>query len=52
MGDLIVQISVYIPKTLSHDEKKAIEKFQDSDNFKGDATTKETIFQKFKNIFS
>lgn len=52
MGDLIVQISVYIPKTLSREEKKAIESFSDSDNFKGDNTTKQTIFQKFKNIFN
>lgn len=52
IGDLIVNISVYIPKTLSHSEKEAIEKFKDSDNFKGDASTKHTIFQRFKNYFS
>lgn len=51
-GDLIVQVSVYIPKTLSREEKEAVEKFKDSDNFKGDTTTKETIFQKFKNLFN
>lgn len=52
IGDLIVNISVYIPKALSHSEKEAIEKFKDSDNFKGDASTKHTIFQRFKNYFS
>ncbi len=52
VGDLIVQISVFVPKTLTKEEKKAIESFQDSDNFKGDLTTKQTIFQKFKNLFS
>ena len=52
IGDLIVNISVYIPKNLSHSEKEAIEKFKDSDNFKGDASTKHTIFQRFKNYFS
>ena len=52
MGDLVVNISVYIPKTLDKDEKNVIEKFKDSDNFKGDATTKQTIFQKFKNYFN
>jgi molecular chaperone DnaJ len=51
-GDLVVNISVYVPKTLSHDEKKAIEAFKDSDNFKGDKQTKESIFQRFKNYFS
>ena len=50
-GDLIVNISVYIPKTLSRDEKNAVEKFKESDNFKGDAATKQSIFQKFKHFF-
>jgi molecular chaperone DnaJ len=52
MGDLVVNISVYVPKTLEKDEKKMIEQFKDSDNFKGDASTKQTIFQKFKNYFN
>ena len=52
MGDLVINISVYIPKTLDKDEKKAIEAFKDSDNFKGDAITKQTIFQKFRNYFN
>lgn len=51
-GDLIVNISVYVPQTLSRDEKTALETMQQSDNFKGDENTKETIFQKFKNYFN
>lgn len=51
-GDLIVNVSVYVPKTLSREEKSAIEKFKDSDNFKGDTATKRSIFQRFKNYFS
>ena len=51
-GDLVVNISVYVPKTLSREEKEAIQKFMDSDNFKGDKQTKDTIFQRFKNYFS
>ncbi len=50
-GDILINISVYVPKTLSKDEKKVIEKFKDSDNFKGDDATKKTIFEKFKNYF-
>lgn len=50
-GDLVVNISVYVPKTLSRDEKKALETFKDSDNFKGDHQTKESIFQKFRRYF-
>ena len=51
-GDLVVNISVYIPKTLSKDEKEAMQKFRDSDNFKGDKLTKDSIFQRFKNYFN
>ena len=51
-GDLVVNVSVFIPKTLTREEKEAIEKFKMSDNFKGDAATKRSIFQKFKNYFS
>ncbi len=51
-GDLVVNISVYVPKTLSHEEKKALESFRESDNFKGDRQTRESIFQRFKNYFN
>ena len=51
-GDLIVNISVYVPKELSKEEKNAIEQFKDSDNFKGDKATEQSIFQKFRNYFS
>ena len=49
---MIVNVSVYIPKTLTKEEKTAIEQFRQSDNFKGDAATKQSIFQKFKNYFN
>lgn len=51
-GDLVVNISVYVPKTLSKEEKNALEQMKGSDNFQGDAATKKSIFQKFKNYFS
>ena len=51
-GDMVVNISVYVPKTLSRDEKEAIQRFKTSDNFKGDKQTMETIFRKFKNYFN
>ena len=51
-GDLVVNISVYVPKTLSRDERKALESMRDSDNFKGDRATRDSIFQRFKNYFS
>ena len=52
VGDLIVNLSVYVPKTLSSEEKASLEKLAQSDNFKGDRATKQTIFQKFKNYFN
>ena len=51
-GDLVVNVSVYVPKTLSRSEKEALEKLKESDNFQGDTQTKKTIFQKFRNYFS
>ena len=51
-GDLVVNISVYIPKTLSREEKETLEKLKQSDNFKGDKQTKDSIFQRFKNYFN
>ena len=50
-GDLLVNISVYIPEHLSKDEKQALEKMQDSDNFTPNLSIKEKIFRKFKNFF-
>lgn len=52
VGDLIVNLSVYVPKTLSSEEKASLENLAQSDNFKGDRATKQTIFQKFKNYFN
>lgn len=51
-GDLLVNISVYVPKTLSKDEKKALEKLKGSDNFRGDRDTKNNIFNRFRSYFS
>ena len=50
-GDLLVNISVYIPEHLSKEEKQAMEKMQDSDNFMPNLSIKEKIFRKFKNFF-
>ena len=51
-GDLVVNISVYVPKTLSREERKALEQMRDSDNFQGDKQTRDSIFQRFKNYFA
>ena len=51
-GDIVVNISVYIPKTLSKSEKKMIEELKESDNFKGNETIKKSIFEKFRSYFN
>ena len=51
MGDMVVNISVYVPKNLNSSERTALEQMRTSDNFKGDSSTKRTIFQRFKNYF-
>ena len=51
-GDLVVNVSVYVPKTLSRSEKETLKHLKESDNFQGDTQTKKTIFQKFKNYFN
>lgn len=51
VGDLIVNVSVYIPENLTQDEKKALESLRDSKNLQPDKNVKETIFQKFRALF-
>jgi len=51
MGDLLVNISVYVPETLSKDERKTIEKLEESENFKTSPTLSKKIFEKFRNLF-
>ena len=50
-GDLLVNVSVYIPEALTKEEKEAIEKLGQSDNFKPSTSVKEKIFRKFKSLF-
>ena len=51
IGDLLVNISVYVPEVLSKDEKTMLEKVEDSENFKPTTSTKEKFFKKFKSLF-
>ena len=50
-GDLLVNVSIYVPETLNKDEKKALEEMDKSDNFKPNTSIKEKIFRKFKTLF-
>lgn len=46
IGDLLVHVQVYIPKTLTREEKKLIQKLQNSENFKPQDTR--SFFDKVK----
>ena len=50
-GDIIVNVSVYIPETLTKEEKKTIEAFKESENFKPTESIKDQIFRRFRNLF-
>lgn len=50
-GDLLVNIGVYIPEDLSKDERKLIEKLDESDNFKPTASAKRNFFTRFRSMF-
>lgn len=50
-GDIVINVSVYIPETLSKEEKKTIESFRDSENFRPSEGIKDKIFRRFKNFF-
>ena len=50
-GDLLVNVSVYVPETLTKEEKAMIEQLSESDNFKPNSSIKEKIFRKFRSMF-
>lgn len=50
-GDLLVNISIYVPETLNKEEKNMLEEMEISDNFKPNTSMKEKIFRKFKSLF-
>ena len=50
-GDLLVNISVYVPESLSRDEKKQLEAFAESENFKTSPSLSKKIFDHFRNLF-
>ena len=51
-GDLLVNISVYIPEMLSSEEKASVRRFETSPNFQPNQSIKEKIFSKFRNLMN
>jgi molecular chaperone DnaJ len=50
-GDLLINVSVYIPETLSEPEKTVLKGLEKSPNFQPNKSMKDKIFNKFKNMF-
>lgn len=50
-GDEIINISIYIPETLSKDEKEFFQKMRKSDNVSPSESVKKKIFKKFRAFF-
>lgn len=50
-GDLLVNVSVYIPETLSPTEKQVMTEWEHAENFQPNRKAKERIFDRFKRIF-
>lgn len=52
-GDQLIQVHVWVPKTLSKEEKNAMEQFRSSNNFDPSPTnTDKGFFQRIKDMFS
>lgn len=51
-GDLLVRVNIWIPKSISKDEKKLLEKLNESSNFKPNPSKSEkSFFDKMKDYF-
>ena len=50
-GDIIVNITVFIPTSLTKEEKELVQKFKKCENFEADNATKKSLFESFKNLF-
>lgn len=50
-GDLVVNISVYIPEKINDKERKLFEEIRNSENVKSNESVKKTIFEKFRSYF-
>ena len=51
-GDLLVNVSIYVPESLSDSEKKTLGKLDESPNFQPNKTMKEKFFDKFRRLFN
>jgi molecular chaperone DnaJ len=52
-GDLLVNVNIWTPRNLTHEEKRILEKLKDSPNFKPNPTSKDrSYFDRMREFFS
>ena len=52
VGDIIVNVSVYIPQRLNAEERKVFEQLKEAPSVKGSEKDKKSIFESFRRYFS
>ena len=50
-GDLLINIAVYIPESLTKEQKETLENLEKASNFQPTQSVKEKIFNRFRTIF-
>jgi len=50
-GDLLINIAIYVPESLTKEQKEALENMENSTNFHPTQSVKEKIFSRFRNVF-
>jgi molecular chaperone DnaJ len=51
IGDLLINVVVYVPENLTKEQKEVLEKMQDEPNFQPTQSMKNKIFNRFRDIF-
>jgi molecular chaperone DnaJ len=50
-GDLLINITVYVPEDLTKEQKEILEQMETAPNFRPNESIKNKIFSKFRNMF-
>jgi molecular chaperone DnaJ len=50
-GDLLVNVNVYVPESISDKERKILKDWENSSSFEPSKTAKKTVFSKFRKMF-
>ena len=52
VGDLLVNVGVYVPENLNHEEKGLFEQLKGGSNMQPNSSAKRDFLNRFKNMFS